>query len=299
MVTTIGLVGCGAWGKNILRDLLNLGCQVYVADHHPPNRLIVLEMGAAQVFINSDDFPVCDGYIVAVPIPDIAPVCARLLKYRKPIFAEKTLCLTLEMADELESLGGNEYLFAMHKWHYHPGIEALRIVAQSGRIGQLRELFSIRHGWNTSFQGGDIFWGWAIHDLTIVKHIFGYIPDNVSSANIIRDPNGLPISLTAILGQGPIANLLVNGRHAEKITSVSIHGEKGTALLHDAYDPFILVKDEIGQEKIPIDVTFPLYLELKEFVEYLGGGPQPRCGLKEAKEMTRIILKLKQKAITI
>ena len=121
----------------------------------------------------------------------------------------------------------------------------------------------------------------------------------MSSANIIRDPNGLPISLTAILGQGPIANLLVNGRHAEKITSVSIHGEKGTALLHDAYDPFILVKDEIGQEKIPIDVTFPLYLELKEFVEYLGGGPQPRCGLKEAKEMTRIILKLKQKAITI
>jgi predicted dehydrogenase len=295
----IGLVGCGVWGKNILRDLLSLGCQVFVTDHHPQNNITALEMGAAGFFINSDDFPACDGYIVAVPIPELAPVCSRLLKYKKPIFAEKTLCLTLEMADELENLGGNEYIFAMHKWHYHPGIEALRVVAQSGRIGQLRELFSIRHGWNTDFHGGDIFWAWAIHDLTIVKHIFGFIPGHVSNSNIIRAPDGLPVSVTAILGKGPVANLLVNGRHAEKITSVSIHGEKGSALLRDAYDSFILVKDENGQEKIPIDITFPLFLELKEFVEYLLGGPAPRCGLNEAREMTRIILKLKQEAVTI
>jgi len=295
----IGLIGCGNWGKNILRDLVLLGCQVHVADINSEAQNLALARGAMDVCSEPSDLPICDGYIVASPIPDLAPVCAGLLKYQKPIFAEKTLCLTMEIADELKSLGGNEFIFAMHKWHYHPGIEALRQVAQSGRIGKLSELFTYHHGWANGFHGGDIFWGWAIHDLTIVKHIFGYIPEQINCANIIRDSNGLSFSLTAILGQGPVANLLVNGRHAEKVTSVSIHGEKGTAILRDAYDPFILVKDEKGSEKIEIDVTFPLYLELKEFIEYLRGGPPPRCGLSEAREMTRILLDLRHKAVTI
>ena len=299
MSTSIGLIGCGNWGRNILRDLVSLGCQINVADINQEAQKCALKLGATYAFSDPDDLPPCDGYIVAVTIPDLASVCAGLLKHKKPVFAEKTLCLSMEMADELERLGGSRFIFAMHKWHYHPGIEALRIVAQSGRIGRLRELFSIRHGWNNNFHGGDIFWGWAIHDLTIVKHIFGYIPEHITSASIIRDPDGLPVSLTAILGQGPLANLHLNGRHTEKITTVSIHGEKGSAILRDAYDPFILVKDENGQEKIPTDATFPLYLELKEFIDYLQGGPPPRCGLKEVREMTRVLLDLKYKAITI
>jgi phosphoglycerate dehydrogenase-like enzyme len=64
---TIGLVGCGNWGSNILRDLLRLDCRVYVADIDHQARRRALERGAADVFSPTDNLPACDGYVVAVP----------------------------------------------------------------------------------------------------------------------------------------------------------------------------------------------------------------------------------------
>lgn len=85
------------------------------------------------------------------------------------------LRLSLEDYDLLKGLGGSDYIFAMHKWHYHPGIEALRLVGQSGEIGAVEEVFTVRHAWVDDFHGGDVFWTQAVHDLTIIKHLIGYI----------------------------------------------------------------------------------------------------------------------------
>jgi predicted dehydrogenase len=101
-INTIGLVGCGSWGKNILRDLLSLNCRVHVAVPSDSSQKKALELGAEKVFASAEALPECDGYIVAVPIPDLAPVTMGLLKRKKPIFAEKTLCLSIKAADDLE-----------------------------------------------------------------------------------------------------------------------------------------------------------------------------------------------------
>jgi predicted dehydrogenase len=293
---SIGLIGCGNWGKNILRDLVRLNCNVYVIDIDAQARSRASKMGAQEVRSDIDALPLCDGYVVAVPIPDLTKECARLLKYKKPVFSEKTLCLSLEDYNFLKDLGGSDYIFAMHKWHYHPGIEALRIVAQSGRIGEIEELCATRHAWVNDFHGGDVFWTQAVHDLTIIKHILGYIPDEIKAINVIMNEDGLPISFTALLGDRPAVIMSVSGRHCDKISGVSIHGKKGSAGLHNAYDDHITIRDSGGEEKIPIDTTFPLYLELKEFVEYLHDGPAPRCNLQSAKEVTQSILSLRRKA---
>jgi predicted dehydrogenase len=293
---TVGLIGCGAWGSNILRDLIKLDCQVYVVDIDSQAGLKALANGASKVFSQIVDLPACDGYVVAVPIPDLTKVCAALLKYKKPIFSEKTLCLSLEDFQLLNNSGGSDYIFAMHKWHYHPGIEALRLVAHSGSIGEIEELCATRHAWVKDFHGGDVFWTQSVHDLTIIKHILGYIPDKINAINVIQNEDGLPLSFTAMLGDKPTVVLSVSGRHCNKISGVSIHGKKGSASLHDALDDHITIRDESGERNIPIDSTFPLYLELKEFVEYLNNGTKPRCNLQSAKEVTEAILNLRKKA---
>jgi len=292
----IGLIGCGTWGKNILRDLIQLGCRVYVVDIDFQARSRASEGGALEVFSKTDDLPICDGYVVAVPIPDLTKESAGLLRYKKPIFSEKTLCLSLEDYNLLRNLGGSDYVFCMHKWHYHPGIEALRLVAQSGEIGEMEELYTTRHAWVNDFYGGDVFWTQAVHDLTIIKHILGYIPDKIKAINVIKNEDELPISLTAMLGDKPVAIISVSGRHCNKRSGVSIHGNKGSAELYDGYDDHITIRDKEGKEKIPFDTTFPLYLELREFVEYLHGGPAPRCNLQSAKEVTQAIVNLRKKA---
>ena len=293
---TIGLIGCGAWGSNILRDSLTLNSRVYVVDIDCEARSRAEAKGASKAFSSITDLPVCDGYIVAVPIPDLTKECVSLLKYKKPIFSEKTLCMSLDDFCLLNDAGGSEYIFAMHKWHYHPGIEALRIVAQSGKIGEIKELCATRHAWVKDFHGGDVFWTQSVHDLTIVKHILGYIPGEIRAINVVCNEDALPVSFTAVLGDRPAVILSVSGRHCNKISGVSIHGVKGSAALHDALDNHITLRNDRGEERITIDTTFPLYLELKEFINYLGGGPRPRCDLHSAKEVTEAILNLRKKA---
>lgn len=290
----IGLIGCGVWGSNILRDLIQLNCNVFVVDTNAHARLEACRKGASAAFCKIDELPICDGYVVAVPIPELTKTCGSLLQYKKPIFSEKTLCLSLDDYKFLKNLEGLNYIYAMHKWHYHPGIEALRIIAESNKIGELKEIFTTRYGWVKDFHGGDVFWTQAVHDLTIIKHILGYIPQNIKAINVVKNEAELPISLTAIIGDDPSAIISVNGKHCSKISGVCIHGTKGCAELHDAYDDHITVRTESGKEKLSIDTTFPLYLELKEFIAYLHNGPKPRCNLESAREVTAALINLRK-----
>ncbi len=292
----VALIGCGVWGTNILRDLLALHCRVLVADTDPKARAKAIAHGAAKTVSEIRALPACDGYVVAVPIPDLLPSCAALLKNKKPIFAEKTLCRSADDFKRLKELGGADHIFAMHKWQYHPGIEALRSIARSNQIGELQALHAIRHAWVNDFHGGDVFWTLAVHDLTIVRHIVGHLPKKIKAIHVIHDANHLPVAFTAMLGDDPAVVISVSGRHCHKRSGVSIHGSKGSAELHHAYDDHITLRNERGEGRVAIDTTFPLYLELREFVAYLRHGPEPRCNLQSAWEISRVLLELRKKA---
>ncbi len=291
----IGLVGCGNWGKNILRDLLSLGCRVYVADIDPAAQERAAGMGASWVFASADGLPECDGYVAAVTIPELTPVCADLLRHRKPVFCENTLLRSENDYALLKSKKGDDLVFAMHKWHYHPGIEGLRQVAVSGKIGGLKQIHTIRHAWVNDFHGGDVFWTQAVHDITIIKHILGEIPGRVEDIHVVKH-EGTPVGFIAVMGESPAVFMSVSGKHCEKRSGVSLIGSAGAAQLFNAYDQEILIRTQAGEERMKIDTTFPLYLELKEFTEYFEGGRRPRCGLEEAWEATCAILRLRHAA---
>ncbi len=289
---TIGLVGCGKWGKNILRDLRTLGCLVLVVALSSESRERAMALGAERVFASSEELPSCDGYVIATPIPVLAQETPKLLPRGVPIFSEKTLCPTMAVAEELASAGCEGQVFVMHKWEYHRGIHTLRSIADSGRIGELEQVSCVRHGWKSNTQGVDVLTSWAIHDLSIVRHILGAIP--APEFSVIRRARGLPIALRAVLGEGPRAFLSVDFTHPQHMRSVCLHGTGGAALLPDAYADHILVRDYTGEERIPFDNTMPLYEELKEFVEYLQGGPKPRCGFGHAREAAMALDALRQ-----
>ena len=141
------------------------------------------------------------------------------------------------------------------------------------------------------FHGGDVFWTLAVHDLTIIKHIAGSIP-SIKYAKKICSTDGFSFALIAVFDGHVSALMQINGHHSNKRSGVSIHGRLGSAELFDAYDDHIILKTQKEIKRIPIDTTFPLYLELKEFINYLSGGSRPRCDLFSAKEVTQVILQL-------
>ena len=122
------------------------------------------------------------------------------------------------------------------------------------------------------------------------------MPDTVQYIHTIKNGAGLPVSFIAIIGDAPAIFISVSGQYCSKQSGVSIIGSKGMAELHNAYDEIISIRTEAGEEKMKIDNAMPLYLELKEFTEYLYGSNPPRCSLREAWEASSAILNLRKAA---
>ena len=67
---------------------------------------------------------------MAVPISNLTKACTSLLKFKKPIFSEKTLCLSFDDFDLLKKLGG-----AKHILGYIPDkIKAINVIINEDEL---------------------------------------------------------------------------------------------------------------------------------------------------------------------
>ena len=138
----IALVGCGAWGRLILRDLLALGARTVVVARGE-SADAARAAGAAVVVEDVTALPPVDGFVVATPTTTHADVVEALLPLGAPIYCEKPLCDDAGRARRL-ALAGEGRLFVMEKWRYHRGVEALARIARSGELGPVVGLRTTR-----------------------------------------------------------------------------------------------------------------------------------------------------------
>ena len=70
----VGLVGCGSWGRHVLRDLVKLGCEVPVVARSPESRARAEEGGAALVVPDVESLPRLDGLVAVTATSSHAEV---------------------------------------------------------------------------------------------------------------------------------------------------------------------------------------------------------------------------------
>jgi predicted dehydrogenase len=291
----LALIGCGRWGVHILRDLVSLGCEVHVAANSTASRERAVAGGAASFRERVEDLPAVGGAVVAVPTMWHADVIRRLMPLDIPIFVEKPMTPDAEEARRLAAeLPGR--LFVMDKWRYHPGIEALRDIAQSGEMGPVIGLSTWRLGWGSPHADVDAVWILAPHDLSIALEILGHIPEP-RAAVAESGATGLR-SLSAILGSDPWLRLEVSELYPTKRREVRLHLREGTAVLADGYDTHVEItrRGPDGAplvDKRPVDGAMPLYRELEAFVRHLAGGPAPKSSAAEGALVVDVIARLR------
>src|SRR5262249_46632918 len=172
--TTVGLVGCGSWGRFILRDLLTLGCRVTVVARTEASR--ERADGAAEIVGSIDELPEVEGIVVATPTSNHAEVVEESLARGVPVFVEKPLTNDVAKAERLAGAADGR-LFVMDKWRYHPGVELLARLAQDGSLGEVVGLHTTRIGWGNAHDDVDATWVLAPHDLSIGLEILGHVPE--------------------------------------------------------------------------------------------------------------------------
>lgn len=295
---SIGLIGCGKWGKFILRDLRKLGCVVHVVARSNASKQRAIEGKAASVVSKIEDLPNVDGFVVVTPASTHASVLRKLIAKREkaPIFCEKPLTCDVISARKLVKAAG-ERLFVMHKWRYHPGIEVLGQIARTKKLGKVIGIKITRTGYrNFAGRDNDTAWHLLPHDLSIVIEILGKIPK--PKLSVADEPSDIG-ALFAVLGTKPFAVIEISERSSIEKREFELYCERGVASLTGSYNNYIdVIKPNGKKQKIKTSNKLPLFLELSAFVDYLKGGQPPKSDAKEALLVVETVAKLRQMAKT-
>ena len=299
----VGLVGCGPWGANILRDLTILGCDVTVAARHASTQARAASGGAARVVTSWSALVELagelDGLVVANESSGHAEALRLLVGLGKPIFVEKPLCVDPDEASRLAESGGGQ-IFLMDKWRYHAGIATLADVSRSGRLGRVLGVRTRRNQWGSAHRDVDELWTLMPHDLAVVEQILGVLPPTRS---VVADRvDGAVGCATVVFGQAPWAVVECLGRSPVRERAVTVFGTVAVAQLATAEADEVVVypivegpadasgvADGAVAWRIPVVGEWPLLAELRDFVGFLGGGPAPRATVADgARHVHRI-----------
>jgi predicted dehydrogenase len=278
------LVGCGRWGRHILRDLRNLGCEVPVVARSEESRQRARDGGAAEIVASVASLDRLDGVVVATPTSTHAEVVEEVLGFGVPVYVEKPLTAGTASARRLAAAAPDR-LFVMDKWRYHAGVRELARIASSGELGRVVGLHSRRVTLGHRYSDVDTVWIHAPHDLAIALEVLGELP--APRQAVPELVGGELAGMTAILGEAPWMVVEVSTLAPAHRRELRLVCEGGVAQLDGGYAETIAVGrlgaiSEEGVERRPIPGELPLLAELRAFVGHLRGGPPPLSSAADA-----------------
>lgn len=286
------LVGCGRWGRNILRDLAGIGLPTIVVDPSAQALAAAAQLAHATYETLDVDERIA-GVIVATPATNHVSTIEQVARWRVPIFVEKPLAVSTEEAERADAVAGDR-LFVMDKWRYHPGVEALGALARSGELGSVRAVRTWRLGWSEARPDVDPIWTLLSHDLSIVREILGFLPPATHA--VAERWLGAASGITAWLGTGPTCVIDVSARRPGHRRLIEIAFDGAVAVLDGSRDAIVEVRADGGDRTISVANDPPLRRELEAFARHLDGGPAPRSCARDGVEAVRRICELRRMA---
>lgn len=278
----VALVGCGRWGKHILRDLIALGCDVPVVARSAESTRRAEEGGASAIVADPGQLADLDGVVVATTTTTHAEVLEQVLDLGVPVFCEKPLTNDAAAAASL-ALRAPDRLFVMDKWRYHPGVLELAAIARERRLGHVSGLRTVRVGWGNGHADTDMSWILTPHDLAVALEIMGAVP-TPEAAVAVTDDNGARHLSGVLRGDGWWQTIEVSSRTPVTERRIELHCAGGVAVLAGGWEEHVSVyraDSNAGEERIETPGDLPLLAELRAFVEHLAGGPSPRSSAAE------------------
>lgn len=280
----VGLVGCGRWGRFILRDMLTLGCEVPVVARSEASRERAREGGASAIVAELASLGEVNGVVVATPTVTHAEVVGEALELGVPIFVEKPLTADVDSARRLAATAPDR-LFVMDKWRYHPGVRELARIAQSEELGPVVGIHARRVTFGHPYKDVNTVWIHAPHDLAIALEVLGRVPE---PRYAVAETVGEELAgVTAILGESPWMVLEVSTLAPSHRRELRLVCEGGVAQLDGGYAETVVIGRagelrEDSAERRVLTGELPLLAELRAFVEHLEGGPPPQSSAADA-----------------
>ena len=306
----VAVAGCGAWGRNLVRNFAALGVLRAVID--------VDRAAAADVARQHDcavadwrqtlEDPDIDGVVIAAPAAQHARLAQEALEAGKHVFVEKPLALQVSEAEALCQLAEriDRRLMVGHLLQYHPAFLRLKDLVRTGALGRLQYIYSNRLNLGKIRREEDILWSFAPHDISMILSLVGDDPTTVEAVGgrylhrTIADVTTTHLTFPG----GEHAHIFVSWLHPFKEQKLVVVGDRGMAVFDDGEDwdrklllyphrvewrQSMPVPQKAAAEPVAIDRDEPLRLECQHFVDCIRTGATPRTDGREGVRVLRVL----------
>lgn len=180
----IGVVGCGYWGPNLIRNFQALpDCRVLCACDCSPERLRHMQALYPQIRTTAlfDELvcdPRLDAVAIATPVRWHHAMAKRSLEAGKHVFIEKPMAASVAECRELLDLAEahGRVVFVGHTFIYSPAVRRIREIIQGGELGEIQYISARRLNLGLFQKDINVAWDLAPHDISIILYTLGKGP---------------------------------------------------------------------------------------------------------------------------
>ena len=266
----IGVIGCGYWGINLVRNFYELGVLQSVSDlnkeAHIKVKKISKNIDFQKNYKNIMENKSIDAIAIATPAKTHYKLVEQALKYDKHVFVEKPLCLKLHDANKLKAIAVKKKLKLMvgHLMLYHPAFNKMKKLIGAGKIGKIRYIYSNRLNLGKLRKDEDVLWSFAPHDISMILNLVKSKLETVDTFGGSYIKKGIKdTSITTLKFKNKVkAHIFVSWLHPYKDQRLVVIGEKGMLVFADV----LLGHNKLlfYNHKVSWDKNFPLVTRLKE-----------------------------------
>jgi UDP-2-acetamido-3-amino-2,3-dideoxy-glucuronate N-acetyltransferase len=316
----IGLIGCGYWGKNLIRDYYNLNVLDTICD---------LREDFLEDFKNKyPKLKTTTNYDTMIKNKEISAICiatqsdshfklAKLaFENNKDVYVEKPMTINIDEAQELVRLSKekNKILMIGHILHYHPIVIKLKEIIKNDEIGKIKNIISNRLNLGIFRKNENVLWSLAVHDISLILSLCGdMLPSKVhcfGNDYITSGVHDITNSILEFEKNDIYVNINVNWLNAYKEAKLTIVGEKGMLVFDDTSSDEKLViyhkyknnsiankLDNIRRVINVEDTTSPLVNECKHFIKCCETRTQPLTDGEEGLRVIEVLTQLQNKLL--
>ena len=309
----IGLIGLGYWGKNILRNLYELGVLNTACDFSYqvieerkrsfPDVSYTIDFN--DLLSNSE----IKAIAIATPAVTHYELAKKALLAGKDVFVEKPMTTSVKEGEELVKIAEekNRIIMVGHILQYHPAVIKLKELISQGLIGEMIYIYSHRVNIGKIRTDENVWWSLAPHDVSLILMLTEKMPKRIYYQGSSYITKGIDdIALASLeFDNGIRGHIFVSWWHPYKEQKLVVIGSKGMLVFDDTTEEKLFLyphkvewnngmpvakKEEM--QVIPAEKKEPLKEELLHFIECIKERKTPRTDGYEGLRVLKVLEKI-------
>ncbi len=305
------VVGCGYWGKNLVRTFSSIEHLYGLCDADADRlKLVSSSCPGAKLFADYDSVlndPEITAVALATPAESHYELALAALNAGKHVFVEKPLALDWQDGAEMTATAHarNRVLMVGHLLQYHPAVTQLKQLVSAGVLGRIEYIYSNRLSMGKIRREENALWSFAPHDISVILSLVGQTPCQViATGGAYLQPNIADVTMSNLLfDRGTRAHIFVSWLHPYKEQRLVVIGNKKMAVFEDTRPDrkLMLFNKQIDLRNgafeaakpegavVEFETTEPLLLECTHFVDCIEQGKQPRTPGEEGVQVLKVL----------